>query len=102
MRLIPLTVALVALTSPAVAQGVTQRDGTEQQSSQFSSHGPTTDVICGEEISATFCNVVAAQATAASAQPTIPKGPLVLLPSRPPFRRVGISGPRPNNAIKPA
>src|ERR1700733_13109091 len=58
MRLIPLTVALVALTPQAVAQGVTQRDETEGQSSQSSSHFPTTDVICREEISATFCNVV--------------------------------------------
>src|SRR5580658_9547767 len=58
MRLIPLTVALVALTSPAVAQGVTQGGETEGQSSPFSSHGSTTDVICREEISATFCNVV--------------------------------------------
>jgi hypothetical protein len=51
MRLLPLTVILVALTSPAVAQGVTQ-------SSPSLSHFPTTDVICREEISATFCNVV--------------------------------------------
>jgi hypothetical protein len=58
MRLIALTFALVALTSPAVAQGVSQRDETEGQSSPSSSQGPTTDVICREEISATFCNVV--------------------------------------------
>ena len=55
MRLIQLTVALAALTSPALAQGITQPEG---QSSPSSSHGPTTDVICIEEISATFCNVV--------------------------------------------
>jgi hypothetical protein len=53
MRLIPLTAALVALTSPALAQGVTQPDQPPS-----SSHFPTTDVICREEISATFCNVV--------------------------------------------
>ena len=52
MRLIPLTVALIALTSPAVAQGVTQ------PGEQSSSHFPTTDAICREEISATFFNVV--------------------------------------------
>jgi hypothetical protein len=62
MRLIPLTVVLVALTFPAVAQDVILRDQsispTEGQASPSSSHGPTTDVICREEISATFCNVV--------------------------------------------
>jgi hypothetical protein len=62
MRLIALTVALVPLTSAAVAQGVTQGDQsirpTEGQSSPSSSQGPTTGVICREEISATFCNVV--------------------------------------------
>jgi hypothetical protein len=55
MRLIPVAVALVALTSPALTQGITQ---SEAQSSPSSSHGPTTDVICREEISATLCNVV--------------------------------------------
>ena len=62
MRLVPLTVALVALASPAVAQSVTQRDQSVanegQSSSLSSSSGPTTGVICIEEISATFCNVV--------------------------------------------
>src|SRR5580698_2031862 len=43
----------------------------------------------------------AAQATAASAQPAVLKGPSAPLPSRPPSRRVGISGPRPKHAIKP-
>jgi hypothetical protein len=57
MRLIPLTIALVALTSAAVAQGDQSVRTTEGQSSPSSS-GPTTDVICREEISATFCNVV--------------------------------------------
>src|ERR1700733_5845135 len=44
----------------------------------------------------------AAQAMAASAQPTILRGLSALPPSRPPSHRVGISGPLPNNAIKPA
>jgi hypothetical protein len=57
MRLIALTVGLVALASPAIAQGDQSIRPTEGQSSP-SSQGPTTDVICREEISATFCNVV--------------------------------------------
>jgi hypothetical protein len=39
---------------------------------------------------------------AASAQPTILRGLSALPPSPPPSHRVGISGPQPNNAIKPA
>jgi hypothetical protein len=39
---------------------------------------------------------------AALAQPTILKGLSALPPSRPRSHHVGISGPRPNNAIKPA
>jgi hypothetical protein len=57
MRLFTLTVALVVLTSPAVAQGVTQSDNGIPEGQ--SHPGPPTDVICREEISATFCNVVA-------------------------------------------
>jgi hypothetical protein len=43
----------------------------------------------------------AVQAMAASAQPTILKGLSALPPSRPRYPRVEISGPRPNNAIRP-
>ena len=56
MRLFALIVALVISTLPTVAQDVTQADNgvTEGQSHP----GPPTDVICREEVSATFCNVV--------------------------------------------
>jgi hypothetical protein len=106
MRLIPLTVALVALTSPAVAQGVTQGDQsirpTEGQSSPSSSQRPTTDVICIEEISATFCNVVGSPSNGGFGSTNGSQGTVGSSAVPTPSQRVGISGPRPNNAIKAA
>lgn len=62
MRLFAVTLALVILITPAAAQVVTQRDRSafqaEGQSSPSSSPGPTTGVICQEEVDATFCNAV--------------------------------------------
>jgi hypothetical protein len=99
---VPLTVALVALTSPAVAQGDQSIRSTEEQSSPPSSNFPTTDVICREEINATFCNVVGSPSNGGfgstnNSQRTVGSS---AVPS--PLPRVGISGLRPNNAIKNA
>lgn len=63
MRLLAFTLTLVAFITPAAAQIVTQRGGAISQAEGRSqtegpSQGPTTDVICQEEVDATFCNVV--------------------------------------------
>lgn len=60
MKSAALTVALMLAASPAVAQTVTSqsRDLTQGASQGASSQGPTTGVICEEEMTATFCNVV--------------------------------------------
>jgi hypothetical protein len=106
MRLIPLTVALVALTSPAVAQGVTQDDRsippTEGQSSPSSSQGPITDVICREEISATFCNVVGSPSNGGFGSANNSQGTVGSSAVPTPIPPCGNFWPPPNNAIRAA
>jgi hypothetical protein len=62
MKSAALTVALVLAASPALAQAVTSQSSDLTQGASLtqgtSSQGPTTGVVCEEEMTATFCNVV--------------------------------------------
>jgi hypothetical protein len=59
MKKLALIAALLLAAAPAVAQVATSNDQQGTQTGQPAvSEAPTTGVICAEEMTATFCNVV--------------------------------------------
>jgi hypothetical protein len=102
MKKLAMFAALLSATAPVQAQVATS-NGQELLGGQIgqsaASQAPTTGVICEEEMTATFCNVVTGPNNAVTEQLEAPRRPPLELPRRHPLSRPVRTFRRPTNCV---